>query len=396
MINQDLNILKNYFCIIDPIQYETFAKVKEEIMTENIKNTISSTILETINSTVGRNQMLDTGSGNVGSIIGNIASNILEESDLSNDSFKFYKFRINPQKMDVQRRKVINEKYTGAGFDLDTITEEMIGFNYTGTTGSLVPYNLFSSTVEPLMRELLSKTNLSGVIGSMNDNYIDIPQLSNNPKLSASYLKFLNLEQFWRYNNNDLMFIWEDNCYIGKFVDFSYSLTEKEPYQITWRFSIKVYPEFTYNLFTGYIDEKEYGKIQNIFNKRFKEVEIYSTDEKNPISENIPTEFASKQVPADEEDINWFSQILKLPYEKNRLLYTSYQNKNLDVDISKISPRTLANWYKANADIDIFEDSIGFNLKKGLVIDGTNSLTSKVVGTSVETEVIEVVEEILP
>lgn len=348
------------FCIVDPIQFDTLSDIKKTILKDSVTDTISASILEFL-STIAYTSIDFGGFREITSIVNNIATNILKESDLGNDTFSFYKFRINPQRMNVSRQKIINEKYTGAGWDEDTVMERMIQYTYQGTTGSLVPYNFFNSSIEPLMRNLFSKIGLGSIV-----DYMNVPQLTRNPKLSASYLKFLNLEQFWNYNNNDLLFIWEDNCYVGKFVDFSYDLSEREPYQITWRFSIKVYPEFKYNLFTGWIDEESFSEIQNTFNKKFKSVELYSNLDSLGLESltEIVDEPPNVQLPQDQEDINWFSQILKLPYEKNKILFSLYQNRNMSVPLEKMTPRQIANWYKVNANIDTFEDSISFNLKK--------------------------------
>jgi len=381
-----LNFLTNtrseYFSIIDPLSFNNFSDLQNQILLNSVKDSIGSTIAETFTKVMGGIDTFDTDSGNIASMIGNIASNILQENNISEDTFSFYKFRINPQRLKISRRKIIDEKLVGSGWDLDTVNEEMISIGYEGTTGSLVPYNFFNKTVEPLMRDLLSRYG-GGVIGNITDSFVDIPVLNRNPKLSASYIKFLNFEQFWKYNNNDLLFVWEDNCYIGKFTDFSYNLSEKEPYQIMWSFNIKVYPDFKYNLYTGWIDEKQYKKIQQVFNRRFEETELLDNQDPKNIKSSISVikGYEDKLTLEETDAISWFESLGKTLYNKNGKLFLENSNLNKGVDLSKITPRELAELYKENSNIDLFEDSIKFNLKnnvseKNSIIENTASSQS--------------------
>lgn len=368
------NTSGNFFSIINPIAYENFSDLENQVLLNSIKDTIGSTIADTFNTLVGAD-IFDTSKGNIGTIIGNITSNILQQNNISEDTFNFYKFRINPQKLKISRRKIIDEKLVGSGWDLDTVNEEMISIGYEGTTGSLVPYNFFNKTVEPLLKSLLSEYGGKGIIGQIYDNYVDIPVLNRNPKLSASYIKFLNFEQFWQKNNNDLLFIWEDNCYIGKFTDFSYNLSEREPYQIFWSFNIKVYPDFKYNLYTGWIDNEKYKEIQQVFNKRFLGTEHIVNQDLNDINliSRTPIGFENVLTLDEENTVNWFEGLGKTLYNKNGALFLENSNLNKSYNLNDITPKILAEWYKKNSKIDLFEDSISFNMKRNTVINESDT-----------------------
>lgn len=392
-----INFLNNtqseYFSIIDPLAFEKFSDLKSQIGNDAITNTISSTIFEVISKSIS-STVLTTNFGNIMSTVSQISSMILQQNGISQDTLSFFKFRINPQKVRVSRRKIIDEKYTGAGWDLDTINEEMIQYSFEGTTGSLVPYNLSNTIIEPLLRTILSNYGGNGVIGNVLDDVTNIPLLNRNPKLSASYIKFLNFQHFWKNNNNDLLFIWEDNCYVGKFVDFSFNLTEKEPYQILWSFSIKVYPDFNYNMYTGWLDEEKYSLIQNTFNKRFKPIKTNNSID--PLTESYKprTDGNESQLTSLEQDaIQWFSDLGKLLYNKNLNEYETKQFKKLNTNITKITPRDLGELYKLNSNIDLFEDSISFNLHE--FIKDTSAETIKPNNTGiVENHDIEIQESI--
>jgi hypothetical protein len=373
------NTSGNFFSIINPIAYENFSDLENQVLLNSVKDTIGSTIADTFNSLVGAD-IFDTDKGNAGTIIARITANILQQNNISEDTFNFYKFRINPQKFKLSRRKIIDEKLVGSGWDLDTINEEMISIGYEGTTGSLVPYNFFNKTVEPLLRSLLSQYGGIGTIGEIFDGYVDIPVLNRNPKLSASYIKFLNFEQFWKRNNNDLLFIWEDNCYLGKFTDFSYNLSEKEPYQIFWSFNIKVYPDFKYNLYTGWIDNDKYKDIQQLFNKRFKGTNQISSQSPNEINSvgRTPIGFESILTSTEETAVSWFEGLGKNLYNKNGALFLENSNLDKSFNLNDITPKRLAELYKQNSKIDLFEDSIEFNMHRPSIDIQSNNETEPI------------------
>ena len=136
-----------------------------------------------------------------------------------------------------------------------------------------------------------------------------------------------------------------------------------EPYQIFWNFEVKVYPDFRYNVYTGWLEDSDFLTIQQVFNKKFLPTQSFEGLDR-PTSNKSATE----QNILDQEIINWFSGLGSYPYNKDKIPFLNNQSGNLNINVSKITPRRLANWYKANQEIDIFEDNIAFNLKKPIQI----------------------------
>ena len=202
---------------------------------DSTKKTVSG-FLSDIVSTVG----IELNSTTVG-YISQITQELLNQEGINEDNLDIYQFKINPVSFNFPRQKIINNILTGGGWDSDVRGQNMIVVNYSATTGSLVPQTA-NTIIEKIARDLISRGSAltQKVVSSANNLLFPndlFYQLANNPKLSTRYLKFLLFDIFWRANDDDLLIIWEDNTYIGKFVSFDYKPDGNKPWEIQYNFS---------------------------------------------------------------------------------------------------------------------------------------------------------------
>lgn len=325
---------------------------KNKVIYNSVKSDVVGTIVDIFGKMTNNAKIGSTGAGNVLNYINQIASGIMAESNITEDSLSYYRFRINPQKMNVPKQKIQTRKYTGGGWNIDTFGHEPIVYSYSGTTGSMVPKNFWNTTVQGLVRNITSQLGLSPLVNAV-DQFINIPELSENPKLSDTYLKFLLFDKFWQMSNNALLIIFEDNAYVGKFNNFKYNMQEKEPYQIFYDFDFVVYPDFQYNLYTGWISQNDFDQIKKVFlrsSSQYFNANNFVIPDKNTTT-------------TDEQDL-WYATVGAYPYNKDKREYLSKKFNNIkSTNFLNLTPRDLSNLFKENTYIDIFEDSIDPNLK---------------------------------
>jgi len=366
------NMNSQSLTIINPVAFDSLSDIRATLLKDSITDTVVSNIRNIVD-VIGRgiNSSIEE---RVGSIVSKVAGEILKQSSIGEDSLDYFKFRINPNKLSVPKKKMVDNKYTGDGFDLDTRGQEMIPYSYKASTGSLVPDNLLEGACLPYLNELFSVLNLGQELSGTNLQRF--PQLTANPKLSGAYIKFKLFEQFWEQNNDDLLIFWEDDCYLGKFMNFSYEVDGFNPYQIMYTFDFMVYPDFKYNLLTGYITENSFATIKKTFN-RFYGIQEGSLEEKirsgalktAPNLTNLAGN-ATKLTDSQQADEDWFASLGAYPYNRNKTSLLKNLSRDHQTELQNITPRQMADWYKENNGIDIFEDSISFNLRR--VIKGSS------------------------
>lgn len=334
--------------IINPNAFTTLGEIKARFLKDSILETIGSNMFEIVS---GLTNVVNAVAPKVGTIIGNIAQEIYKQNGLFEDNLAYFRFRINPNKLSVSNKKILSTKYTGSGYDIDTRGNELIQYKYTGTSGSLVPYNFFDSVGIPMLKQLFEVLNIGASIAGASERF---PELSSNPKLSEAYLKFLLFDLFWRYNNDDLLVFWEDNCYVGKLNSFNFNLDANNPYQIIWDFDLQVYPDFVYNVYTGWISEADFSNIKNTFNRGVPTNNVTFSSDIAGQSQN-------------EDLVTWFSTLGQYPYNKDKIQFFKNMSLNLSTDISSITPINMAKYYKAIKNIDIFEENSSFNLRTNII-----------------------------
>lgn len=329
---------------------------------------------------------------------GAIAGAILDRYNINEDSLDFYQFRINPRDLDVTKAKIRADRLTGGGYEMDTRGERLIQYRYNGTTGSLMPEFLSQYDVTKVFELLLKQSLLQNaddpniaairqaqILSNINPNGSgwfnsiapSITDMLYNPMFSASYIKFLLFDKFWKYNNDHLVFVWEDNMYIGKFGNFHYRLTATEPYQILYDFDFTVYPEFIYNLTVGSLDIEDIKQVTQMF---LRESYVKEFDG------NIVTIESEQEVEAEKD---FFRKTANFLFDKDKWNYRLVSQKNKQY----ITPKDIARAYSDPSIIDMYEEVSDINL------DMNTTLSSPVyspydVPVSQETDAIETEQKI--
>lgn len=349
--------------MVNPNSFDSLADIRTKFLKDSVVDTVSA-MIQSVVTNIGRG--VNTTAPTVGSLINKIAGEVLKQSGIGDDNMDYFKFRINPNKLSVPKKKIVDIKYTGDGYDIDVRGQELIMYSYQASTGSMMPDNMLDKVGLPLLNQLFSILNLGQEL--TGQNIFKFPEITRNPKLSDAYIKFKLFELFWEKNDDDLLIFWEDDCYLGKFINFNYTVDGLDPYQIKYNFDFAVYPDFKYNLYTGWITENSFSAIKNNSNKYqgVNEDNLISNLKKQALSEieietgTLNTSLTNKQ----ESDIEWFSSLGAYPYNKNKTQFLKNISLGFSTDLRRITPKELANWYKANRNIDIFEDNISFNLQK--------------------------------
>lgn len=427
--------------LIDIRQFDTFTEIKDKLTINAVKQSVTGIINETISNYVGAFNY----PAQIASFSSDLTNLIMGTYGIEEDSLKYFRFKINPNKLRVSRKKMISQRYTGGGWDVDTRGEEMINYSYSGSTGSLVP--------QDLIKKMGSLINSSGIFQYVRDNagfaepLLNVmnnlsKELFNNPKLSIAYIKFLLFEEFWKSNLDELMIIWEDNGYIGKLTNFNYDLDAQNPYQILYNFDLLVYPDFKYNLYTGWISEKQYKIIKSKFFNQVTEIDfnkeainilkskvigniiINNTITTESLSESVKnlntnelkienlkertnniiavSNVSTSTIDFSEDEEIWFTYQGIYLYNKNALSFLKNNNQNLNDNYLNITPEKIAMWYRehAKSPIDVFEESVTLKYKDNIISKittnkNTESTTPPInVGANVEKENSETSKEI--
>lgn len=142
---------------------------------------------------------------------------LLIEQRLADNVAKYYLFRLNPGKLSKSFSKIRDNRLTGAGPVQNTYGNQLIGYTYNGTMGS--------------MRPALGVVKL--------------------PQVTAAWHYLQLFEQFYLRHDDDLIFILDDEVVIGRFDSMNYDLDADRPWLINYRFSITVYPDTKFSLLSG-------------------------------------------------------------------------------------------------------------------------------------------------
>jgi len=117
----------------------------------------------------------------------------------------FYKFRINPQQLNVDKAKVQSKVLTKKGWELHYHNENLITRSYNGTTGYL-------------QSELLSL----GI---------------NDIKISPAWIKLKALDAFYEESIQNLKMYFLSEIHTGHFDSFNFVQDSEDPWQINYSFS---------------------------------------------------------------------------------------------------------------------------------------------------------------
>jgi len=190
---------RKYFNPTDTVDFsKMLRKVFREAITEWMENALAN---------------ISPVSATLATAISQYATDLIKGADGS-----FYMFFINPTTLRVNHSKITQEVLTGAGWDFDILGDQLSTFTFSGTSGNMLQESL----------ELFSI------------------------KLSRAYFKFLALEQFYLYNNNDpLLMILDQTAYLVKFISLTWNWDANDIYQIKYDFTVKTNPLTAFDIISG-------------------------------------------------------------------------------------------------------------------------------------------------
>jgi len=155
-----------------------------------------------------------------------IVSNLIRNQSFFGDETWIYKFRINPNSVDINRRKLQTITNYGWGqFDVEYFGDELVPINVQGTTGLLMPpYPLPSMGISDV-------------------------------RLTPAYIKLAHLDKFFRKSQQKLLFTVYGKAFYGFLNDLSYRLDANNPRQIKYTMNFTASPTFTFDIFAGDFSE---------------------------------------------------------------------------------------------------------------------------------------------
>lgn len=331
--------------IVDPDAFTNLSKVLSVSIYNSVKETVVGNLQQVIEGVIGEG--VNWFNDDILNPVQEAASFVLSFNNIKQDNLSFFKFRVNPVRIQTSYRKIVDEKFTGRGHDLDTRGHEMIVKRFEVTSGSLVPIELISydTYVTAITNALPSLTR------GVTDDVIDA--IKSNPKLSSSYIKFLTFQKFWETHNNDVLILFEDEAFLGKLLTLDDTRDANSPYEIKFNFDVKMYPGKYFNLYTGYLTEELFQGLKSTRN----------VEGTLSVSTNV-------------EDISIDGLISSVEQAALNLLGENSNNKpKSDVlnfnrvpsnsNVTALAdPLSLSRWAvdHGKTDIDIFEDTLSFNL----------------------------------
>jgi len=157
----------------------------------------------------------------------------------------YYKFLINPQNFTFNPTKLQVEEETSDIPILNTYRNKIIPMTFTGISGCTIPRTFLELTGE--------------------DGNLVTDTLAKNPKLSAAWMKFRQLEKFYNEVNEDIVIMFDMDIYVGKFSSLQYSMDANNPWQINYTLNMKIYPDLTLHMLNVY----DYTTFFNAMNERY-------------------------------------------------------------------------------------------------------------------------------
>jgi hypothetical protein len=133
----------------------------------------------------------------------------------------FFRFFINPTKLDFAITKIVNEVLEKKGFETlqwNETPNQMISMTFAGMTGTMMPIQA--------LRAL-------GV---------------RDTKYSVNWMRFQQLQSLVLNTTNDLKMLYDGKLYEGYLVNFSYTEDANQPFFISYSFTFKAYPDRIKNI----------------------------------------------------------------------------------------------------------------------------------------------------
>jgi hypothetical protein len=158
----------------------------------------------------------------------------------------YYKFFINPHSFSLTHQKLQVEEETSDLTIISTYRNKAMNMSFRGVSGCILSRELLQMNPDSLPSDWLGA-------------------LLRYPKLSGAWLKFRQLERFWREINTDIAILYDMDLYIGKFTTFNYNQEANNPWVINYDMAFKIYPGLILHTMSMY----DYGAFFDAFNQRY-------------------------------------------------------------------------------------------------------------------------------
>jgi len=207
---------------INPFKFEENAWGQSTDLMNDIRNGENMTIIKSIIQEMADQYIITSSEVNSFSTwVQNGLPSLANQMD--QNSSKSFIFNVNPNKVGINRKKLLAVVGDASGFKTQHWAEgnSMVDFSYSGVFPNLIP-----------IRELA----LLGI---------------RDPRLSVNYFNLRLFERFYKDANHDVIMIYDGNAWLGPLTSFNYNITGDDPWKITYSFNFQGYPDSEFNLSSG-------------------------------------------------------------------------------------------------------------------------------------------------
>lgn len=199
------------------------------------------------NAAISAIQSINISGKSVGIAIEALAAEIL----FLTGNFWYYKFLINPQNLTMTFQKLVNEEESSDMTIINTFRNKATTMAFSGVSGSTLPLTFMSAFNQET--KLPSETE------------------ARYPKVSATWIKFRQLEKFYNEINGDVVVLYDMDLYVGKLISFNFSLDADNPWVINYDLQLRIYPGMILHTLSVYDYKPFFNAMQERYGRVFDE-----------------------------------------------------------------------------------------------------------------------------
>ena len=171
-------------------------------ITEIIAQNYATSIIQSVSEGIGE----ATGVGTIP------LEALVAEAMFLTGNYDWYKFMLNPETLRTSHTKLQNEEETSDLTIINTYRNKASTMAFTGISGCTIPRTVLQ------------------VSGS--EFKLPTETFATYPKLSAAWIKFRQVERFYKEINEDIAILFDMDLHVGKFTNFNFTQDAKNPWVI--------------------------------------------------------------------------------------------------------------------------------------------------------------------
>ena len=164
-------------------------------------------------------------------------------------NYKYYKFLLNPQNVNFTHAKLQTVSEASDITIINTYRNSATSLSISGISGNLLPIDFMKA------------------VGA--ESALPTETMARYPKLSSAYIKFRQLEKFYKEVNTDIVMMYDMDLYVGKMVSFDYNQDANNPWVINYNMNFKLYPQMMLHTLSAYDYSSFFEAMVDRYGKTF-------------------------------------------------------------------------------------------------------------------------------